>query len=285
MNYTYNIGKYDVTTAQYCDFLNSKAQSDPYGLWNSGMATGYKGSGQYACNIQRSGSSGSYAYTIGSGSTSDVAARGNMPVTYVDYWDACRFANWLNNGQPTEVSEDAATDSGAYTLTADGIANNTVTRNAGATWAVTTENEWYKAAYYDPNMSGGDGYWEYATQSNYMNTSMANYDYSGGAYGVTPVGSYPYASAYGTYDQSGNVWEWTEAVRPGYPEYRIARGASWADTDGTYLGALAPLYLDPVYFGKVGFRVSEMVPEPSSILALFCGVGGTGAVIRRKRRQ
>ena len=32
-----------------------------------------------------------------------------------------RFANWLGNGQ-----DDGDTENGAYTLTADGIANNTM---------------------------------------------------------------------------------------------------------------------------------------------------------------
>jgi len=34
--YTYQIGEYDVTVAQYCQFLNAVAATDPYGLYNSG---------------------------------------------------------------------------------------------------------------------------------------------------------------------------------------------------------------------------------------------------------
>ena len=33
--YAYQMGKYDVTLAQYSAFLNAVARSDPYGLYNS----------------------------------------------------------------------------------------------------------------------------------------------------------------------------------------------------------------------------------------------------------
>ena len=32
--YVYQMGKYDVTIAQYCQFLNAVAASDPYGLYD-----------------------------------------------------------------------------------------------------------------------------------------------------------------------------------------------------------------------------------------------------------
>jgi hypothetical protein len=55
----------------------------------------------------------------------------NRPVNHVNFWDACRFANWLHNGQPTGIQGVGTTEDGAYTLTSDGIANNTITRNTG----------------------------------------------------------------------------------------------------------------------------------------------------------
>ena len=38
-----------------------------------------------------------------------------------------------------------------------------ITRNAGATYFIPSENEWYKAAYFNPSNST---YWTYPTQSN-----------------------------------------------------------------------------------------------------------------------
>ena len=50
----YRIGRYEVTSTQYTEFLNAVADADPNGLYNTSMGSGYGG-------ITRSGSSGSYA--------------------------------------------------------------------------------------------------------------------------------------------------------------------------------------------------------------------------------
>jgi len=44
--------------------------------------------------IERTGSAGSYTYSVAS-------SRENRPVNYVRWHDAVRFANWLHNGKPT----------------------------------------------------------------------------------------------------------------------------------------------------------------------------------------
>jgi hypothetical protein len=57
VSYAYKIGKYEVTTAQYTEFLNTKGTSDSYGLYNSAYMPDYTG-------IIRSGNSGSYNYRV-----------------------------------------------------------------------------------------------------------------------------------------------------------------------------------------------------------------------------
>ena len=112
VNYIYQIGKYEVTTAQYCQFLNAVAAADSYGLYSTNMAnpasTGpwYHGVG---CGILRSGSSGSYTYSV-------VSGRENYPVNYVPWVSAIRFCNWLQNGQPTGLEGPGTTETGAYAL-------------------------------------------------------------------------------------------------------------------------------------------------------------------------
>ena len=54
VGYAYSIGTYEVTNAQYTEFLNAKASSDPLGLYNTSMGSGYGG-------ITRSGSSGPWS--------------------------------------------------------------------------------------------------------------------------------------------------------------------------------------------------------------------------------
>jgi formylglycine-generating enzyme required for sulfatase activity len=95
--YVYRISKYEVTNAQYAEFLNAKAASDPLGLYNANMGSGFGG-------ITQTGSSGGYAYSA-------IAGRESMPVNFVSFYDTIRFANWLNNGQG-----NGGTETGAYTL-------------------------------------------------------------------------------------------------------------------------------------------------------------------------
>jgi len=272
--YSYNIGQYDVTSNQYTAFLNAVATTDTYGVYNSAMAgttTGNPG-------IIQSGSPGSYSYSV-------AAGRGNYPVTDVTFWDTTRFANWLDNGQPTGAEGPGTTETGTYTLTSTGIANNTITRNTNYTWAVTSENEWYKAAYYTP--SGGTGntnpnYWLYPTQSNTISISQANY-YTGAGSGpgsgtdTTPVGSYADPSYYGTYDEGGDVDQWNESIY--YGSYRGLRGGSFYSNAGKLQSGSFD-YGDPSYGNNaVGFRVSQ-VPEPASLGIL--GLGVIGMLGRRR---
>ena len=96
----------------------------------------------------------------------------------------------------------------------------TETRNPGAKYVIPTENEWYKAAYYDPSNSS---YWTYPTQSNtapsnvLSSTGTNNANYYNGSYTdptnyLTPVGDFEDSpSPFGAYDMGGDVWQWNEA--------------------------------------------------------------------------
>ena len=255
--YSYNIGTTEVTNAQYAAFLNAVAATDTYALYNTDMAGSFGG-------ITRSGSAGSYTY-------STVSGRANNPVNFVSFWDATRFANWLHNGQGS-----GDTETGAYTLTSSGISGNTVTRNAGWQWAVTSENEWYKAAYHQPASAGGDSdnYWLYSTSSNTITTAQANYDALIG--NTTPVGSYA-ANYYGTFDMGGNVWEWTEAVF--FDVTRVVKGGSFT-SNGNDLGSDTRSNALPGFeLSLIGFRVSQ-VPAPGAVALLALG----GLVTARRRR-
>ncbi|MGD0140106.1 MAG: SUMF1/EgtB/PvdO family nonheme iron enzyme [Tepidisphaeraceae bacterium] len=268
--YSYNIGEYDVTSSQYTAFLNAVASTDTYGVYNSFMAGTTDGNP----GIIQSGSSGSYTYSA-------AAGRGNYPVTDVTFWDTTRFANWLDNGQPTGAEGPGTTETGTYTLTPTGIANNTVTRNANHTWAVTSENEWYKAAYYTPLGDTGNSnpnYWLYPTQGNTISPSLANYYYGQADPDSTPVGSYAYPSYYGTYDQGGDVFQWNESIDAHID--RVLRGGSFdypnsfLPAGGSFLSLGASLENS-----NSGFRVSQ-VPEPASVWILALGL--SGMLLRRR---
>ncbi|MEI6036184.1 MAG: SUMF1/EgtB/PvdO family nonheme iron enzyme [Verrucomicrobiae bacterium] len=258
VSYDYSIGKYDVTVGQYTAFLNVVAASDPYGLYKESMGTDEKVTG-----ITRTGTSGSYVY----------AARGdaNTPITYVTWFDAARFSNWLANGQGNSTTEN-----GAYTLNGATSGTN-CTKNAvnpnteqAPTFWIPSINEWYKAAYYDPKKDGPElpGYWLYPTMSeappgniwdNRTLPGQANYNSATGTQPyLTPVGTYiESASAYGTYDQGGNVWQWTDQV---IDSNRVLRGGAWNSPASALASDYSYGSLPPSDFA-IGFRVAG-IPEP-----------------------
>jgi formylglycine-generating enzyme required for sulfatase activity len=280
VEYEYNIGKYQVTAGQYTEFLNAVAATDSYGLYSSDMWLSNHG-----CKIQRSGSSGSYTYSV-------AADWANRPVNYVSWGDAARFANWLHNDQPTGAQDLTTTEDGAYYL--NGATSNAallaVSREADWKWAITSEDEWYKAAYHKNDGVTGN-YWDYPTSTNSVPSNdlittdpgnNANF-YQGGytigsPYWRTEVGEFENSdSPYDTFDQGGNVQEWNEAIL--YGSYRGLRGGSFCylagDLHASYRYHHNPTNEDNI----IGFRVCE-VPEPASMTILALGAVG---MLRRRR--
>lgn len=283
VDYVYLIGKYEVTNAQYVEFLNAVAETDTYGLYNPSMWLDVHG-----CKIERSGSWGNYTYSV----TSD---RANRPVNYVSWGDAARFSNWLHNGQPTGEQSLTTTEDGAYFL--NGATTNAalmaVTRKANPTWWIPSEDEWYKAAYHKNDGVTGN-YWDYPT-GRYAVPSNQSIDpdpgnnasfYQGGytigsPYWTTEVGEFENSeSPYGTFDQGGNLREWNETAVTS--SSHGVRGGAWG-SDSYDLLASARGASDPTHENiYMGFRVAS-VPEPSSITLLLCGA--IAAMICWRRRE
>jgi len=266
--HTYEIGKFEVTAEQYTEFLNSVAATDAYGLYNPEMGSHAEG-----CKIQRSGSPGSYQYTV----SAEWAAR---PVNFVSWGDAARFANWLHNGQPTGPQNKTTTEDGSYSLNGKGddAALLAVGRRPGATWVIPTEDEWYKAAFHRNDGVTGN-YWDYATGTdavpsnklaspdpgNTVNFAAKDGDHTiGKPYWRSPVGEFENsASPYGTFDQGGNVWEWVEAIHRQQGQVRRGlRGASYF-TLGQHLRAADRHFgLPPTTEHQlVGFRLVRVSPD------------------------
>ncbi len=286
VGYAYQIGKYEVTNAQYTEFLNAVNPTGsgtggigPNGIYNTNMGTNARGG---------------ITYTAGAASGAKYTLRtnmGNKPVNYVSWYDSARFTNWLHNGQGT-----GSTEIGAYTLSGN---TGTITKNVGATVYLPSEDEWYKAAYYDPTpgAGGGDNYWLHATQSDTAPTmgsadsagdisnpgaNVANYnneaDWNSQNGNVTTVGSAAANNYFGTFDQGGNVWEWNDAVISG--SSRGLRGGAFGNGE-SFLRASNRNSSGPTDESVgFGFRVAS-VPEPTSVL-LTMFAGGL-MLIRRKR--
>ena len=172
VNYTYNIGELEITTAQWVTFLNTV---DPMGrnrhrLWD--VAESSSVWAKYgSINRNLNAAPGQRYYVASPGWA-------NRPYNSADFTRAARFINSLNNGRllskktsdVTTVSGDtlavttyrvrlsAKTETGMYTMK-----NRKATRNAKKGFALTSQDEWIKAAYFDPEGGGKFSYWDYPT--------------------------------------------------------------------------------------------------------------------------
>ena len=156
------------------------------------------------------------------------------------------------------------------------------------------------AAYYDPNKGGlgVPGYWRFATRSdtapgndatNPTIANQANYVASNAVFSVTQDGGYHTsqnyltdvglfsnsASAYGTHDQNGDVYQWNDTI---YADqgYRGIEGGSWVNSSsamqsGGAQGGDTPGTADSGY----GFRIATVAstPEPSAASSLILAGG------------
>ncbi|MFZ4681418.1 MAG: formylglycine-generating enzyme family protein [Terrimicrobiaceae bacterium] len=275
----YNIATTEVNLIQYTEFLNAVDPNglNPNSLYNGSMATELNIAGISFTSVAAAGSK--YA----------VIGSGLRPVTYVSWNDSARFVNWLHNGQGS-----GSTESGVYDMSL-----GMPTRSSTAGYWIPSEDEWYKAAYYDPSVSGpSDDYWLYPTSSdsapgnvvgaganraNYKNAvfsvtqsvihdSNQNYLTDGGAFSTSP-------SFYGTYDQGGNVFEWNDTVIAG--SFRGLRGGSWFDGENSLRSSSRALDGPSSEFILGGFRVAS-VPEPSTSALLL--LGGATLFLNRRRK-
>ena len=298
--YSYQIGKYDVTIGQYTSFLNAADPNgtNPNGIYNSSMGTDLIIAGIAYTSGASAGSK--YAVISNGGNSS------NRPITYVSWFDAARFSNWMTNGQGS-----GSTETGAYTL-GNATTGPAVAVNAGAAFYIPTNDEWYKAAYFSPNYGGVGlpGYYDYATQSDSPSdpgniigsgTNQANY-YTGAGFSVTQASSYDSnqnyltdvgaflgsGSFYGTFDQNGNVHQWNDL--DGLASSGSSRGhwgGDWATTDLFDLSSSNSYSGGPSFENnQLGFRLASpvAVPEPSTYAMALAGLACGGWQMWRRRR-
>ena len=167
VNYTYGIGKFDVTVSQYVTFLNTV---DPRGknlheLYNDDMSPTVWP--EYGSVRYMSSAPAGQHYSVAYPEWAD------KPFNWGDFRRDARFVNSLTNGKVLSSTESTTgssnyvtysvllstrTETGMYTL-----ANPATTRNRSNGFVLPSNDEWVKAAYYDPEGGGTDSYWAYPT--------------------------------------------------------------------------------------------------------------------------
>lgn len=251
--YDYRIGRFEITIGQYVEFLNAVAATDTHGLYSIGMASSAPVAG-----VSRSGTAGSYVY----------AAIGNpdRPITFVSWFDAARFANWMSNGQPAGLQTATTTEDGAYTLVPPfdhvGFTKNALNPNTDRppVWWIPSEHEWYKAAYYNPTRSGGaGGYHFYPIQS--------------------PIDNVPYSAADGGSTApdpslSGNFRR-DDGIANGYNDGYAITGSAVFPTSNA-LAKVGSYGLAPTFYGTYD--------QGGNVLEITDGILDSGGVLFRASR-
>jgi hypothetical protein len=170
VKYGYGIGQLEITVKQWVAFLNTV---DPGGsnkdhLWRSSeSSSAWPKYGQVNMSAHaRKGRHYSVAYPEWA----------DKPYGFADFVRSARFVNSLYNGRL--VSKHVSSNGGfkyvRYSVqlsrqTERGMYNLASHRRTGATRAhksgfvVPSQNEWIKAAYYDPSGGGTYSYWKYPT--------------------------------------------------------------------------------------------------------------------------
>jgi sulfatase modifying factor 1 len=269
----FRIGVNEVTVSQYATFLNAVA-SVTNAANSSIVASLYPaslmGSPTNVSGITRTGTGASASPFVYSPS-----GNASHPMAYASWFSAARFANWMHNG----ATNGAGTEDGAYTL--DGETNDGmgIARNAGAKWWIPSEDEWFKAAYYK---GGGAavGYYLFPTKSDSVPrnndptaTNQANFRRFGQTYCVTQTNTFDPAQnyltpcgfftnspgPYGTFDQGGNLDEWTDTpVQASFGSARVTRGGSWNNTGALNNNAdTRSTSLPKDVLNTVGFRLAS----------------------------
>ena len=178
---------------------------------------------------------------------------GDQPAANISWYEAAAYVNWLNTSQGYRPAYNLTFTNGVWSMalwptspdTNGNVAwtngGTNLFRNANCAYFLPSENEWYKAAYFDPKKNGGTGgYWIYATGDNNVPTPVESGTNSGTivyeqnwSQGPSSVFLAGGLSPSGTIGQSGNVWGWVESAFEGNnnsgSQIRALRGAEWSN--------------------------------------------------------
>ncbi len=198
----------------------------------------------------------------------------DYPATSVTWYEAAKFVNWLDTstGSVPAYKFDANGNFQLWTPIDPGHNANNLYRNSLAHYFLPSENEWHKAAYYDP-VAGM--YHTYPTGSDSAPDGIdfpgdPNFDavfYDGATNGEPNVSADAgLLSPYGTMGQGGNVREWLETQddlrNNTTTEQHVIAGGGWGDSANVLANWNSTSAALNDQTNVLGFRVGSVVPEP-----------------------
>jgi sulfatase modifying factor 1 len=297
VGYEFNIGRTEVTTGQWMEFLNAAmARPDPLPFaqtfwWDTPVFWGAEADPTYSGPGVR--------FRL----RSNVADAAMLPVGGISWRHAAVMCNWLHNGK---VSAHSAFSSGAYDVNTFGpelshpTFTDQATRSPGARYWIPSLDEYLKAVYYDPHHAGPGvgGWWSRPNGSDTPlvygpppsfggdGTGQANAGFRlpGDAHLNIPLGAYPHVqSPWGLLDTAGGTVEWLEDIWGSTTMYRMIDGSarevavSLGLDDLTTWGTASP----HSSFSSAGVRLASNVPGPGTLIT----VTGSCVLLSCQRRR
>jgi len=142
-----------------------------------------------------------------------VSQTANSPAEYISWYESAMYCNWLTSGDA--YSGAYLFDSGGNFL---GVNRASAISTYGIIYALPTEDEWYKAAYWTGNPADEWSLYANGTDTTPTWGTTEGWNYYDATYGYATADHRPWEVGYGaqeqngTYDMMGNVLEWTESV-------------------------------------------------------------------------
>ncbi len=293
VDYQYRIGKFEVNTAQWVEFMNAAFDRPVGDVIPHVQITGFWGAASTTPNNPSNPAARRWTTPAGN----EMRAVGG-----ISWRTAAIYCNWLNNNKSLDHS---AFMSGAYDVSTFGFEpipfgerfTDQFAHTPGARYYIPTWDELLKASHYDPNKVNPDGstggWWTYSNGSDQpwvggapgtiVNGQPATANFGFGGTGqpnpfIIPLGAYPGTSPWGLFDVAGGTTEWTESVLTsglGF-RYRINDGSRWNDSPGSSIAdSIYTEYGDIQYPNDshlaYGLRLAQTVPTPSTICLFgFC---------------
>ncbi|HEY2478284.1 MAG TPA: hypothetical protein VGI17_06095 [Solirubrobacterales bacterium] len=177
VGYEYGIGEVEVTVEQYVAFLNTvdpfgRNQLDLYSENESGAAWPRFGQIDYSASAQ-----------VGRHYTAAAPEWNDKPYGFANFLRAARFDNAVANGKVLSRQESSSNgfDYVTYKVRLSrrpgtgmyDMHKRAPERTSESGFVIPSQNEWIKAAYYDPKGGGKYSYWQYPTNEGEFGTITA----------------------------------------------------------------------------------------------------------------